>query len=280
MPVKPSTDTVQSQTSAQLMDGAPIREFIMLAGKDGTGKSCSIVSLAWYLQQVSPDVTVYVLDTENKFRSAMKSFGADAPTNIVYYKTDTMNQVTSVVAEVMEKHKAGDWLAVESMSRVWERAQDLAYNAVAGISKIEYLERKLGSALPGGGTRTKSPIPSPDDFWKIAKGAHDGGFIDLLSACDDLNVVLTTTIAKPPKEGFRESADKRATRIELGIDANLDGAPRVPYYVESLCLLELRNGKVTCRVLRDNLSLKDETRIEFDVEDKKQFGMAFYSNCR
>ena len=281
MAVKPSTDTVQSQTSAQLMDGAPIREFIMLAGKDGTGKSCSIVSLAWYLQQVSPDVTVYVLDTENKFRSAMKSFGADAPTNIVYYKTDTMNQVTSVVAEVMEKHKAGDWLAVESMSRVWERAQDLAYNAVAGISKIEYLERKLGSVLPGGGTRTKSPIPSPDDFWKIAKGAHDGAFFDLLTQSEDLNVIVTTTVAKPPKEDSKfASVDRKAVRVELGIDANLEGAPRIPYYVETLCMLDVRAGAVTCRVLRDNLSTLDEGRVEFPVDGRKMWALRFWEQCR
>src|SRR5208337_954018 len=109
-----------------------------------------------YVEQVSPKAQFFVIDTENKFRSSMRGFGTDAPTNIMYFKCDTMNDVTAVTAEVMRKHQPGDWLAVESLSRVWERAQDLAYNATAGVSKIEYLERKLGSVLPGGGTRTKS----------------------------------------------------------------------------------------------------------------------------
>src|SRR5208283_104720 len=262
------------QTSKELLAQSTIREFMMLAGKDSVGKTSALVSLAWYIEQTEPNAKFYVIDTENKFKSALRSFGSDAPKNIIYYKCDDMNAVTTATTDILAKHKPMDWCGVESMARIWDRSQDLAYLATAGVTKVQYLENRPRQGKGSG------PIPTPDDFWKIAKGAHDGGFIDLLSACDDLNVVLTTTIAKPPKEGFRESADKRATRIELGIDANLDGAPRVPYYVETLCLLELRGGKVTCRVLRDNLSLKDETRIEFDVEDKKQFGMAFNSNCR
>jgi hypothetical protein len=278
--VTKQTDSVMPQTSSQLMDGSPIREFIMLAGKDGTGKSCAIVSLAFYLQQVKPDATLYVIDTENKFRSAMKSFGTDAPTNIIYYKTDTMNQVTGVVADIISKHRPGDWLAVESMSRVWERAQDLAYNAVVGVSKIEYLERKLGATLPTGEKRTKSPIPSPEDFWKIAKGAHDGAFFDLLTQQEDLNVIITTTIAKPPKDGFRDSMDRKAIRVELGIDANLEGAPRIPYYVETLCVLDVKAGAVSCKILRDNLSSNEEGRIEFDVVGRKMWAMSFWEQCR
>src|SRR5208337_386901 len=162
-----------------------------------------------------------------------------------------------------------------------ERAQDLAYNAVAGISKIEYLERKLGSVLPGGGTRTKSPIPSPDDFWKIAKGAHDGAFFDLLTQSEDLNVVMTTTIAKPPKEGFiKENADRKNIRIELGTDANLEGAPRIPYYVETLIMLSLKDGAVSARVFRDNMSTCENPRQEFDIPDRKSFGVIFFATCR
>jgi hypothetical protein len=258
------------------MDTAvPIREFIMLAGKDGTGKSCAIVSLAFYLQQVQPNATVYVIDTENKFRSAMRSFGTDAPTNIMYYKTDSMNQVTSVVADIIGKHKAGDWLAVESMSRVWERAQDLGYQVREGISKVEYLERKREK---GG----KSPIPgNVGDFWAIVKGAHDGAFFDLLTQQEDLNCIFTTTIAKPPKEGFiKESLDRKAVRVELGIDANLEGAPRLPYYLETLCLLDVRAGAVSCRVLRDNLSSNEEGRVEFDVPSRKLWAEMFWGTCR
>lgn len=263
-------------TTAQLLGGGPIRELIMLAGKDGVGKTSSIVSLAWYLQNVLNDkATFYVIDTENKFRSALKSFGADAPTNIRYYKCDTMNDVTKATATVLESHKPGDWLAVESLSRVWERAQDLAYLATEGMTKVEYLERRS----------KKSPIPNPDKFWQVAKGAHDGAFFDLLTANDTLNVIMTTTVAKPPKpssDGGRsfDSPDRKAVRIELGIDSNLEGAPRIPYYVETLAMLDIKGGRVSCRILRDNQSKLDDSRIEFEVPDRKSWAPQFWSECR
>jgi len=228
-----------------------------------------------FIEQTNPKAKFFVLDTENKFRSAMRGFGTDAPGNIVYFKCDTMNDVTAVTAEVMRKHQPGDWLAVESLSRVWERAQDLAYNATAGVSKIEYLERRPKSGKGSG------PIPTPDDFWKIAKGAHDGAFFDLLTQSEDLNVVMTTTIAKPPKEGFiKENADRKNIRIELGTDANLEGAPRIPYYVETLIMLSLKDGAVSARVFRDNMSTCENPRQEFDIPDRKSFGVTFFATCR
>jgi len=265
-------------TSAQLMSGPPIRELIMLCGKDGTGKSCAIVSTAYRVGLFDPDATFYVIDTENKFRSAMKSFGSDAPTNIQYFKCDDMNAVTNAAEAIMAQHKPGDWLGVESMGRIWERAQNLGYQAIAGVSKIEYLAKKPKTG-PG-----SSPIPKPDDFWNIVKGAHDSGFLDLITQSDTLNTIISTTIARPPKPDATgkaaESADRKATRIELGIDMGIEGAPRVPYYIETLALMDVRAGAVTCRILRDNLSTLEASRIEFDVPDRKSWALSFWELCR
>jgi hypothetical protein len=272
MVTKNSNETVMAQSASQLMDDTPIPEFILLAGKDSTGKSSALVSLLWYLQQISPDVTGYVIDTENKFRSAVKSFGTDAPTNFMYYKCDNMNHVTYATAEIIKKHKPGDWLLCESLSRIWERAQDLAYNAIEGMDKVEYMERR---------GRKGSPIPQPDKFWNIAKGAHDGAFFDLLTQSIDLNCIFTAPLAKPQKEGFiKENVDRKAIRVELGIDANIEGAPRTPYYVQTLAMLDLKAGAVTCRILRDNNSTLEDARIEFPVSNRKSWALEFWTNCR
>ena len=267
---------VVAQTTDDMMAGGPVREFIMLAGKDSTGKTCAVLSLAMYIQMTQPEAKFYIIDTENKVKGALRSFGADAPANIVYYKVGNMNEVTEVIAKVIEQHSPGDWLATESLARVWERAQDLGYQAIEGVSKVEFLERKRLDK------NIKSPIPRPDDFWAVVKGAHDGAFFDLLTQMDDLNCVFTTTIAKakPDYGNRKENADRKALRIELGIDSNLEGAPRLPYYVETLCLLDLVAGNVTCRVLRDNLSTAESSRLEFEVPDKKSWGLQFYANCR
>jgi hypothetical protein len=260
-------------SSSDLLNGEALREMMLLAGKDGVGKSSSVVSIAWYVEQTNPDAHFYVADTENKFRSALRSFAKDAPNNIIYYKAGNMNEVTGVIAEVMAKHRRGDWLAVESMGPVWDMAQDLAYQAIAGVTKAEYLEKKM---------KGKGPIPQPDDFWKIAKGAYDGAFLDPIRMSETLNVVLTS-IAKPVKAdgGFiKENKDRKAFRVEVGMDANLAGSPTMPSIVETLVLLELNNGKVNARVLRDNLSVLDDSRVEFEVPGRKDFGMTFFSTCR
>lgn len=266
---------VKSLSSKELMNAElyPLREFIMLAGKDGVGKSSAIVSVAWFIEQCKPEVTFNVLDTESKFRSALRGFGPDAPTNVQYYKTDNMNEVTETVASIITNHKPGDWLAVESMGPIWDMAQDLAYQAIAGTSKAEYLEKKA---------KGKGPIPSPEDFWKIAKGAYDGAFLDLLRHSETLNVILTS-IAKSVKDsgGFiKENKDRKAFRVEVGMDANISGSPTTPSVVETLALLELSNGQVSCRVLRDNLSKRDPSRCEFEVKGKRDWGITFWSECR
>lgn len=270
------TETVEAQSTAELLGDGTVRELILLAGKDGVGKSSFLISLAKYIEDTAPDATFHIIDTENKIKSTLRSFGADAPNNISYHKCDTMNNVTATVAQVLERHKPGDWLGVESLARIWDKAQDLAYLTLAQVTKAEYLSRRPKSG-PGSG-----PIPQPDNFWQIVKGAHDGAFFDLLAGCDDLNSIFTTTIAKakPDRDNRKENQDRKAMRIEFGIDCNLDGAPRLPYFIETLILQELRGNDVGCRVLRDNLSTADDPRPEFDVPDKKSGGPMFMATCR
>lgn len=278
--------TVKMQSSAELLDRDryPDREFMLIGGKDGVGKSCACVSIAWWVSQCKPAATCYVLDTENKFRSALRSFGADAPRNIQLYGTSEMNQVTATMSLIMKQHKPGDWLFVESLGPVWDQAQDLAYLSIAGVAKAEYLDAKPGTRMPTGVERKGSPIPNPDNFWQIAKGAYDGAFLDPMRHSTTMNVVLTS-IAKPIKEmqpGRKENADRKALRIETGMDMNLCGSPTTPSVVETLILLELNQGSVTARVLRDNLVApeKETGRTEFAVPGRRDFGMTFWSECR
>ena len=278
-----TTNTVTPQTSQQLLDSYA-REMILLAGKDSVGKSCAVVSIAAYVSLIWPDATFHVIDSEGKFGSAMRSFGSDAPGNIQYWPICDMNQATLAARTIVGTCKPGDWLAIESIASIWERAQNLAYEAVTGVGKIEYLDMKLNTATPTGVVRKASPIPKPDDFWAVAKGAYDAAFLDLVKSCSTLNIVLTTTVKPPPKprEGQRDydSKDRAIMRAELGIDLNIGGSPALPYYPETLCLLELAQGKVTCRVLRDNNSMRDNTRPVFAVPDRKSWAMAFWSECR
>lgn len=271
------------QSTAELL-GLPNREVILLAGKDGSGKSAAIVSIAWFVQTVlNPDATFYVIDSEQKFPTALRSFGPDAPTNIRYFSCPKMNDVTDATDAIMGSRKPGDWVAVESMSRIWGLAQDMAYMAVSGYDKVTYLEKRREIAQKAK-SQAQVPvvIPKPDDFWNIAKGAHDGAFLDELTNALTLNVVMTTIVSKPPKEGgfIKENKDRAAFRKESGIDVGLDGAPRLPYYAETTLLMEMENSKGKCRVIRDNMNPAEITRKEFEVDGKRNFAINFWSVCR
>lgn len=268
--------------SADELVQSATKEFIILAGKDGVGKTSAIVSQAKLVEELYPDVSFSVIDTENKFAAAMKAFGADYPRNVRLYKCGSMNEVNRVTETVLGKHKPGDWLSMESVARAWEMSQHLAYTSIAGVSKVEWLEMKEHSKTKTGVEKKGSPIPSPDDFWNIAKGAMEGAFFTPLIQSETLHCLFSTTV-KPPRAAdsfIKESRDRKAVRAELGIDVGLDGPPRLPYYYHTLCLLELVNGQVTCRVLRDNNSTSETPRLEFPVNGKRDWAMEFMANCR
>lgn len=279
-------------TSADLLATEAGREFILIGGKDGVGKTSALVSIAmvvngkqdpadieWCVPLINPSAKVYVLDTEHKFASVLRQFGTNAPDNIVYYYCQTMDELLSAFEQVQKVIKPGDWLMPESMARIWEHSQDMAYREVSGMSKSEYLSKLRDEGSVGG---KKGPIPNPDHFWNIAKTAHDGEFLQVLVARDDINVAMTTIMARPPREApnRKENIDRKELRQEFGIDSGLGGTPTLPYQPETLVLLDRVRGSVKASVLRDNNSVLDNGSIDFWVPTKKSFGPEWMKSCR
>ena len=252
------------------------REFILLAGKDGVGKTSALISLADFITNLNPDATVYVIDTENKFRPTLQTWGS-VPANIVLYHCETMNDVTESFNEIRDQKKPGDWLFAESMGRIWERAQDMGYQAIQGMDKAAWMERRRNVA-PG---QKQPPVtPKPDELWSVIKGAHDSSFLDLIANDNHLNCVLSTGVArvKEQRNNRKESQERVDFRNETGIDLNLEGAPRLHYYPLTGILLEKQGGQVTARIWRDNMSKLDDPAVTFNVPTRKDFAMEFYSN--
>lgn len=292
----PTTDQAERPvplTSTDLLATKAGREFILIGGKDGVGKTSALVSIAmvvngkgeasdieWCIPIINPSAKVFVMDTEHKFASVYRQFGGNAPDNIVYYYCQSMDAVLAAFDCVKRDARLGDWVMVESAARIWEHAQDLAYREVSGLSKAEFLakRRSQGGVVDG----KRSPIPQPDHFWNIAKTAHDGEFLQVLVSRDDLNVVMTTIVVRPPREApnRRENVDRKELRVEFGLDAGLGGTPTLPYQPETLVLLDRIQGAVKASVLRDNNSVLDDGRVEFWVPGKKSFGPEWMKNCR
>ena len=278
-------------TGDDLLSGEKIREFIIIAGKDGVGKTSSVLSIARvvagivddpsrYEQWVNPDAQFFIIDTENKVRSMYKRFGVHAPPNVVYYYCQDMNAVLLALEDIWSRKRPGDWVAVDSMARIWEMAQDLGYEAVSGLSKLEFLERRREQATKG--ARASSHIPQPDQFWNIVKSAHDRHFLNELVSDSSLNVVMTTILTRPPREvaNRQENKDRKDFRHEFGIEMGLGGAPTLPYQPETLILLDREKSKVRATTLRDNLSVLDEPSVALWIEGFKTFGIDLYETCR
>jgi len=274
-------------TSSDLLAEDAGREFILIGGKDGVGKTSALVSIAMVVNGkvddldgcviFNPVAKVYVLDTEHKFASVYRQFGGNTPDNIVYYYCQTMDELLAAFGCVMRDAHAGDWIMVESAARIWEHAQDLAYREVTGLSKAEFLTKRREAE-----GKKSSPIPQPEHFWNIVKSAHDAEFVQKLVARDDINVAVTTIVTRPPREAPNrsENVDRKALRMEFGLDAGLGGAPTLPYQPETLVMLDRIRGSVKASVLRDNNSVLDNGAIDFWVPDKKAFGLEWMRNCR
>ena len=274
-------------TSTDLLATDAGREFILIGGKDGVGKTSALVSVAMVVNGkvddlegcviFNPAAKVYVLDTEHKFASVYRQFGANAPDNIVYYYCQNMDELLSAFGKVLRDIRPGDWTMAESMARIWEHTQDLAYREVSGFSKAEFLAKRRSAEGKKG-----SPIPQPDHFWNIAKSAHDAEFLQVLVARDDINVAMTTILTRPPREAPNrsENIDRKELRQEFGIDSGLGGTPTLPYQPETLVLLDRVRGDVRASVLRDNNSVLDNGRVDFWVPTKKAFGPEWMRNCR
>ena len=283
---KPTTNPVPL-TSSDLLATDAGREFILIGGKDGVGKTSALISIAMVVNGktdaltgcviFNPSAKVYVLDTEHKFASVYRQFGANAPDNIIYYYCQTMDELLSAFGKVLQDIRPGDWIMVESMARVWEQVQDLAYREVSGLSKAEFLAKRRAAEGKKG-----SPIPQPDHFWNIAKSAHDAEFLQVLVARDDINVAMTTVLTRPPREtpNRSENVDRKELRMEFGIDSGLGGTPTLPYQPETLVILDRVRGDVKASVLRDNNSALDNGRVDFWVPTKKSFGLEWMRNCR
>jgi hypothetical protein len=176
----------------------------------------------------------------------------------------------------MGKSKTGDWICVDSMSKIWELSQDLGYKQVAGIGKQDYLaERRAGK------TNAKSPIPSPDQFWNLVKDAHDANFMDPMIQDTRRNILWITGLSKVPR--IRENAERKEWRLTRGIDMDAMGAPRLPYQPHTVLMYEwvysinAKMSRVAVRVLKDRGGAQGVT---FELNDEYDFPLAFFEYCR
>lgn len=276
-----STVAIHEQSMDDLLLEPHTREFMMLVAKDGIGKTSAVLSIARALWYTRPGNTMWIIDTERGVIDVARAWGQHAPRNVRYFHCGSMEEVLKAFQfYVLPNLREHDWVVIESMSALWEQAQSLAYRETTGQTKQEYLAtRRAKVQAAGGRTKGLPVIPSPDDFWKIAKGAHDDGICNVLRSAEIadrvVNVIWTALIGKPPRERANRQDSRKEFRDESGMDMNILGAPAVPGWPNTLVELSLIGGKVYAKVVKDRKAIGSSDALVFPIENAFMFSDAF-----
>jgi len=251
------------------------RENILLIGHSDTGKSTDIVMIA---EAIRGKGRVFVIDTENGIIKVWKNLFRHVD-NLELILCASIDDVLKTFEELQREVQPQDWIAFESMAKIWEMAQDKAYLEVAGMTKAEYLVTK---------DKAQSPVPQPQFFWQIAKHYYEGGIIDPMRDLDPMmaelvkraksagcNIIATTLLAKE-RPDFMESR-RRQIAQELGFNILWEGSPRLPSYFDTVVVTSKPGGEFRAAVIKDRGYERPKLIVEFEV---KQFWHDFQQNCR
>lgn len=136
-------------------------ERILLFGKEGTGKTRAVLSVA----QRIPSAHFHVIDTDYS-ASYDHLMHTEFPTvgevgNMTTYVTGPWNwtDIAAAAREAQAKMRRGDWLVVDSMTPCWKAVQEHFVQEVHGSNIEAYLldvRRKREEAAKKGGKRGSS----------------------------------------------------------------------------------------------------------------------------
>jgi hypothetical protein len=209
----------------------------------GVGKSYAAVALAKYLRQTGSDAIVYVIDTTYE---AERNF-IDCGDNVVIHQVEEWDDYLKVVKEIREVSRSQDWLVVDRLDEVWEKAQAGYSEKVFGKEIDEwFIEYKRdhgeGHAFSGEyGTN-----------WGIIKRMHAAFTTEVLRFKGN---VLVTTTAEPVVEPNRDGkgGDDKDVRAEFGkFGVRPGGEKRNGFKFHTILLLaEARQGSWIYTTIRD-----------------------------
>ena len=227
----------------------PTKEFVLLVGHPGVGKSYQVLALARYWSVSHPDNTVWILDTEGGLNKIIKEQFNDLDNTKIREISDAEDAIIAM-KEAKALAEENDWIVFESLSRNWEQAQDVASQTIVGMPKQEYLSKWIRETKGKG-----SPVPRPDLYWSVAKDAHVRNIMEVmveLHRDNGINVLATTTLPSE-KPDFRKSVGgaRKEMASFLGINVSPDGAPRNAYYFDSVILLNIDREGHWASVLKD-----------------------------
>ena len=272
----PNPAAVTFETSGDLLMERTT-ELIVLAGKDGVGKTSGLMSIADWVSKNSPEAQIYVLDAEKLggFAKVLKAFGNQAPGNIMYVHCEGPERFMAAWEEIKRRAKpatetfAGDWIFIETAGSVWTMAQDFGHLIVEGVTKSEFLARKREV---GGGRLSGSPNPrNPDRYWNYVYEFYREGFMRQVLNMK-VNIVLTARMKKMEGRPGQAPNPKRVDfSDEHGIDLGVEGQPDLTGDMDTTIMLQKRRGIVHAVVLKDRVMVMGAQRPDMVLRTPLDF---------
>jgi AAA domain len=181
------------------------RERVLLMGGWGVGKSNAAVSVAQYLRKTGSDALVYVIDTT--YEAERNFIDCD---NVRIYQVEEWDEYMKAVKDIREQSRPQDWLVIDRVDVVWEKAQSGYSEKVFGKEIDEWFieyrkDNGAGHAFSG-------------DYganWVIIKRMHAAFMTEVMRFKG--NVIAASTavpVSEPSRDG--KGGDSKEVRAEFG----------------------------------------------------------------
>ena len=219
-------------------NGMYYSEGYLFYGYPSCGKSSCIMQWA----EMHPDVTVFVLDGDNKFKRVWLA-DYEHVTNIDYHTVEDWPSLVrefekikkTLLAMPMAKRER-QCIALEMVDKYWTWAQDHYAEEIMNMTRSQYL-MKLRSDNPD---KTGLSDSDSQNMWRIVKGHHNTDFIDFITDRLRCNLIVTspampvsTIVSKGKPQESNEVLDLYAP-----IGHKAEGEKRNGYRVDTVIFLE------------------------------------------
>ena len=192
-------------------------ERVLLYAESNMGKSFSVLCLAEYLNETSPDSKIWVLDPD---RGIQKAWKQEKPAvKIKYIATPDWPTLEEALDHIEDQISPNDWVVCEMMGRYWEMAQSYEVGEVYGSKAGEYLLLARQKAIQDAKSNKPATLSSVD--WQVVKKLHNDDFADRVASWD-CNILWTTaadrliqeldapqTLSTFESVGFKPDGEKR-----------------------------------------------------------------------
>jgi hypothetical protein len=238
-------------------------ERILLVGKEGTGKTQAVLSVA----RRCPDAQFYVIDTDYSAsydRMMFTEFGdVGERGNVTTYVTgpDDWRGMMDAARDIQKKAEKGDWVVVDSMTPTWSAAQGFFTEEVHGDDIEGYLldVRKKREEQKKAGGKKASALEAFDGWmdWSVINATYFRLYKVILQHPGHL--ILT---AEGQAISDTDSRAMRDTYAEYGVRPA--GQKKLGFLTHTVLLTKKgRKGDYTLTTVKDR-GREDVEEIELD----------------